>query len=260
MNQIPHLSATFSTLFFAGSMLLSAGAFAQHGGPTDIDGSVWGVGLAAILESSPYRGVDDETKALPVVTFENRWVRVFGPGLEVKLGTVGDTALGLTATYSDNGFKASDSPFLSGMGERKNSAWLGLRGRHAFDWATMSSEISVDASDHSGGTKVRIGMERRFALGELGITPRLAATWIDREFTRYYYGVSTGEARPGRSAYSPDATVNTSAGVRLDYRLAPQQTLFLDLGVEVLGQQIRKSPLVDRRSVPEVRLGYLYRF
>lgn len=103
-------------------------------------------------------------------------------------------------------------------------------------------------------------MERRFALGELGITPRLAATWIDREFTRYYYGVSTGEARPGRSAYSPDATVNTSAGVRLDYRLAPQQTLFLDLGVEVLGQQIRKSPLVDRRSVPEVRLGYLYRF
>ena len=253
-------TASVPRFALAGLILLHASAFAQHGSPSNDNETVWGLGLAAMQETSPYRGVDDDTKAVPVITFENRWVRVFGPGLEFKLGTFGDTALGLTASYSDNGFKASDSAFLSGMSERKSSAWLGVRARHSLGWATLTGELSADASDNSGGQKVKVGIERRFAVGDLGISPRLTATWMDRKYTDYYYGVSAAEARQGRAAYRPDATVNTSVGVRFDYRLAPQQALFLDLGVETLGKEIRNSPLVDRRSVPEVRLGYLYRF
>jgi outer membrane protein len=257
-TQLPN--ATISRFALAGLVLLHASAFAQQAGPSSDNETVWGLGLAAMQETSPYRGVDDETKAVPVITFENRWVRVFGPGLELKLGTFGNTAIGLTASYSDNGFKAGDSPFLSGMSERKGSAWLGVRARHSFGWATLTGELSADASDNSGGQKAKIGIERRFALGDLGISPRLTATWMDSKYTDYYYGVSAVEARSGRGVYRPDATVNTSIGMRMDYRLAPQQMLFLDLGVEALGKEIRNSPLVDRRSVPEVRLGYLYRF
>jgi len=252
--------ASVSKCALAGLVLVHASVFAQHGGPSTDNEAVWGLGLAVMQETSPYKGVDDATKAVPVITFENRWVRVFGPGLEFKLGTFGDTALGLTASYSDSGFKAGDSPFLSGMSERKGSAWLGVRARHSLGWATLTGEVFADASDNSGGQKVKVGIERRFALGNFGISPRLAATWMDSKYTDYYYGVSAAEARPGRSAYSPDATVNTSIGMRMDYRLAPQQMLFLDLGVDALGKEIRNSPLVDRRSVPEVRLGYLYRF
>lgn len=253
-------TASVSRFALASLVLLHASAFAQHGGPSNDNEAVWGVGLAIMQETAPYRGVNDETKALPVITFENRWIRVFGPGVEFKLGTFGDTAFGLTASYSDNGFKASDSPFLSGMSERKGGAWVGFRARHSFRWATLTGELSADASDNSGGQKVKIGIERRFAVGELGISPRLTATWMDRKYTSYYFGVSESDARQGRAAYSPDATVNTLIGMRLDYRVAPQQMLFFDLGVEALGKEIRNSPLVERRSVPEVRLGYLYSF
>jgi outer membrane scaffolding protein for murein synthesis (MipA/OmpV family) len=42
--------------------------------------------------------------------------------------------------------------------------------------------------------------------------------------------------------------------------LAPNQTTFVDLGVTRLGSSIKNSPLVDRSTLPMVRVGYLYRF
>lgn len=244
-----------------GCMALVHAAVFAHGAETEMsDEPSWGVGIAAMQETRPYRDVDNKTEVLPLLTFENRWFRIFGPGLEIKLGHAGPVAFGLTASYAADGYKASDSPALAGMAERKNSAWVGARASARTDWATLSAEWSGDASGHSDGQKLKLGIERRFAMGDLGVTPRVTATWLDRKFTRYYYGVSAGEAQPGRSTYAPDSAVNTSLGVRLDYRVAPQQTLFLDLGVEALDKTIRNSPLVDRRSVPEVRLGYHYRF
>lgn len=103
-------------------------------------------------------------------------------------------------------------------------------------------------------------MERRFALGDIGISPRLSALWSDGKTNQYYYGVRAAEATAQRPAYSPGAGVDTEVGLRLDYRIAPKQVLFADLGLRSLGGEVRNSPLVDRSSVPEVRLGYLYRF
>ena len=240
--------------------LVHTAVFAHGSDMAPSDEPSWGIGLAAMQETRPYRDFDNTTEVLPLLTCENRWFRIFGPGVEVKLGNAGPVGFGLTASYAADGYKASDSPALTGMAERKNSAWVGARASVRTDWATISAEWSGDASGHSEGQKLKLGVERRFAMGEFGVTPRASATWLDRNFTRYYYGVSASEAQQGRSTYAPNAAVNTSLGVRLDYRVAPQQTLFLDLGVEALGKTIRNSPLVDRKSVPEVRLGYHYRF
>jgi len=211
-------------------------------------------------ETKAYRDFDDKTRVLPIVTFENRWVRVFGPGLEVKLGRSGPLSYGLTVGYAGDGYKASDSPFLAGMEKRKASAWVGGRLGLRTEWANFSADWSGDVSSHSKGQKLRLGAERRFALGEFGLTPRVTATWLDDKFVNYYYGVRAGEVTPTRAAYTPGSTVNTEIGLRVDYRLAPQQALFADVGVTSLGSSIKSSPLVDRSTVPEVRLGYLYRF
>ena len=72
--------------------------------------------------------------------------------------------------------------------------------------------------------------------------------------------MTAGEATATRATYAPGSTVNTEFGLRMDVRLAPQQVLFADVGVVALGHAIQRSPLVDRSTVPELRLGYLYRF
>lgn len=228
------------------------------GGPAE--GSQWGLGLIVMSESKPYRDFDNKTEVLPFFTFENRWVRVFGPGVELKLGRAGPVSFGLTASYGMDGYKASDSLFLEGMAKRRGSAWIGAKASLRGDWGQLSTEWSGDASGNSKGQRFKLGVERRFTFGEIGVTPRLAATWLDARVVSYYYGVEADEVRAGRGAYDAGSTVNTEVGLRLDYRPAPQHTVFADLGSTALGREIRNSPLVERSSVPEVRVGYLYRF
>lgn len=235
-------------------------ALAQAPAGAEMSGASWAVGVAAFTDFKPYQGVERKTRVWPLLSFENRWVRVFGPGLEFKLGRSGPLSYGLTLAYARDGYEADDSPTLAGMAERKAGVWLGGRASWRADWAQLSADLSADVSGHSKGQKLRLGLERRVGLGDFGLTPRLTATWLSSQQVGYYYGVDAAEAGTGRAAYQPGATVNTELGLRMDYSLAPQQQLFADVGVVMLGGAIQDSPLVDRRRLPEVRLGYLYRF
>lgn len=242
-------------------LLAAAAAGAEEPGPATTDGpAAWGLGLAAVTAASPYRGVDTRAQWWPVALYENRWLRLAGPGLEFKLGERGPLAFGLTATYQRQGYEADDSPALAGMDTRRSGAWLGarasLRGRHS----TLTAEWAADAADHSRGQQLRFVLERRFMLGGLGLTPRLAAAWHDRRFVDYHYGVKTSEARADRPAYAPGSATDTEAGLRVDLPLAPGHRLFADLSVTGLGDAAAASPLVERRNLTAARLGYVQRF
>lgn len=249
-------------LTLAAALTLAQGRAQAHGSDEDAASTApqWGLGLAVMSEIKPYRDFDDKTEVLPVLSFENRWLRIAGPGVELKLGKSGPLSYGLLVSYAGDGYEASDSPYLAGMDKRHAGVWLGGRARYDAGFAQFSAEWSGDSSGHSQGQRLRLGVDRRFTVGVLGLTPRLSATWHDRKFVQYYYGVSAGEARADRAAYQASSAVDAELGLRLDYRLAPQQMLFLDLGVRALGRSIKDSPLVDRASVPAARLGYLYRF
>lgn len=247
----------------AAALTALAPAAAQADGreeaPAD-EGTRWGLGLAVMPESKPYRGYDNKTRIWPLLTFENRWVRVFGPGLEFKLGRSGPLSFGLTASYANDGYKPVDSPYLAGMDRRQASAWLGGRIGLQVGEVSLSADLSSDVLSHSKGQKLRLGAQQRFALGEFGLTPRFTATWLDSKVVNYYYGVRSSETTGNRAVYTPGSAWNTELGLRLDYRIAPKQTLFADLGVTALGSSIRHSALVNRSALPELRLGYLYSF
>ncbi len=49
-------------------------------------------------------------------------------------------------------------------------------------------------------------------------------------------------------------------GARADCRVTPQHSLFADLGVVAYSDRFAASPLVDRRTVPSVCVGWLARF
>ena len=68
------------------------------------------------------------------------------------------------------------------------------------------------------------------------------------------------EAAPGRPAYDAKAALNLETGVRASYAFTPHQAGFLDVGAQRLGNEIADSPLVGRRTLTSVGIGYLYRF
>lgn len=220
----------------------------------------WGAGLLVSGEVSPYRGVGNQWKVWPVLQFENARVRLAGPSLDLKLHDQGPLALALRARYADTGYVASDSASLAGMAERKNSIWLGAK----VDWrdpaAQLSAEWLADASGHSKGQQLKLVAERAMQVSVVGVVPRLGLVWQDRKYVDYHFGVSAAEALAARPAYAGKAALSAEIGVRLLHRLAPQQSVFMDLSATALGSSIKDSPLVDRSWVSAVRLGYVYSF
>lgn len=223
--------------------------------------SGWGLGIGAGWQRPVYAGAENKTRVLPLISFENEHVRVLGLGADLKLPSAGPVSFAVRARYAlGDGYESDDAPILNGMAERKPSFWLGGVVQWRTEYAKLSAELAGDASSHSKGTEARLGVERDFRFGRFMITPRVAAVWRDAKYVDYYYGVRPEEATAFRPAYEGRATTNAEVGLRTFYGFSLRDGAFLDVSATALGSSIKDSPLVDRRTLPAVRLGYLYRF
>lgn len=240
---------------------------AGPGGPGAGDtGSTWGLGIAAISTQKPYAGMDRETRALPILQYENRWVRVFGPGVEVKLPSWDvapgqQLSFGVVARWDGAGYEAKDAPILDGMAERKGGIWVGAKAAWRNDFAQLSTEWTADASSHSKGQRLNVTLEKTWRVGsQFMLTPRVAAVWQDKKYIDYYYGVRAQEVTAGRAAYAGQSALNGEVGLRGMYLFDRHHAVMVDVGVTGLASEIKDSPLVDRSTENRVMLGYLYRF
>ena len=233
--------------------------------PAD-EGSSWGLGVAAFSAQQPYTGIDRDNRALPLISYENQYVRVFGPAVEFKaysvdLGGGQRLDLRVVGKYDFSGYEASDAPVLNGMRERKSGFWAGGKVKWQTGVVDVSAELLADASGNSKGRRFNLGLEKNWRMGEhVILTPRAGATWVDKKYVDYYYGVAADEARAGRAAYEGKSGVNAELGLRGTYVIDAHHSMFLDLGVSKLSKKIKDSPLVDRSTEHRVGLGYLYRF
>lgn len=228
--------------------------------------SSWGLGLGIASKQKPYIGVDRENKAIPLIQFENRRVRVFGPGLEVKLPglRISDTQklnVGIVGRYDSSGYEADDSPMLAGMRERKGGLWVGAKAKWESRMANVTAELVGDASSNSKGKLFSLGVDRTWRIGQdVMLTPRLVAKWQDSKYVDYYFGVRNSEARAGRAAYRGESGMNAEVGLRGVYRFDQHHSVMLDAGMSRLSSGIKDSPLVDRSSENSFFAGYVYRF
>lgn len=259
LNRFPALTATLAC---------SATVFAQQSpGQDKPEGSSLGVGLAVISSQPVYKGADRETKALPMLSYENRYVKLSGPNAELKLPGVQlsesqHLSFGVVADLvGGDSYKASDSPFLTGMAERKSSTWVGGKVEWENDVADVKLELLGDASGKSKGQRLVLGLERKWMLGQsLMLIPQVGAEWVDKKYVDYYYGVRASEAKAGRAAYAGKATVNPEISLTGIYRFDKRQSVMLNVGVKFLGKEIKNSPIVGRSTESRVMVGYLYRF
>lgn len=251
--------AVVTTLGMA--MFWSSAAMAQSSQTGSGAESQWSLGLGAVSIQKAYRGIDRYNMAMPLLNYESQWVSFSVPKLDIKLYSGQSLSFRLRARYAGSeGYESSDSPYLAGMDERKGSVWAGGAAIWKNDIVNVSAELLGDASGNSKGSRFKLQVDRRFAVGSFGFTPRLGVESYDRKFVDYYYGVKASEARVGRSAYQGESSNGVEAGLRVDYSPARQHTLFLDFGVTQFGDAIKDSPLVEKSSQSTVSLGYLYRF
>lgn len=248
------------TAFAAAAVPLQAhaeGLESQQGTAKD---SSWSVGAGVGLKRSPYAGAENEAKVLPFLQYESARIRLSGTTLDWKLGTAGPLSFTLRSRYGlSSGYEADDSPHLTGMSERKDGFWLGAR----LNWNTEVAKFSAEALGATGASKgahAKLGMERDFRHAKFVFTPRASLAWYDRKYVDYYYGVTPAEATDARPAYRGESAINLELGLRSAYVVDRHSTVFIDMSATSLGSNIKNSPLVDKKLLPAVAIGYLYRF
>jgi outer membrane protein len=230
------------------------------------EGSAWGLGVGAVSSQQPYKGIDRDSEVLPLIYFENEYLRVFGPTAEIKLPglEISDTQqldFSLVGEYDFSGYDDDDARILEGMSDRKGGFWAGAKVEWRNDLADVSAEWLGDVSGNSKGQRFTLGLERSWRIGEhIMLTPRLAAIWQDEKYVDYYFGVRENEARIDRAAYDGKSGINTEFGVRGNYMFDDHHSVFLDLKATSLANEIKDSPLVDQSTENSVLFGYLYRF
>lgn len=251
----------------AAVLTCSASAFAQQSPGTGKPEGSWSLGLAVVNAQKAYKGTDRETRALPLLSYENQYVKLSGPNLELKLPglELSDTQrlnfAVVTKLFGGGGYEASDSPDLVGMAERKSSIWAGAKMEWENDFADVKLELLGDASGNSKGQRFVLGLERKWKLGpSVMLVPQVGVEWVDKDYVDYYYGVRASEATARRAAYAGKATANLEISLTGIYRFDKQQSLMLNVGVKSLGEEIKNSPIVGRSTENRVMLGYMYRF
>ena len=258
--------------FFLATVLACAGAAlparAQSGADGNApsnDASRRALGLGVVSRQLPYAGVERDNKAVPLLYFENRWLRVAGGNAELKLlhktfTPTQTVSAGLRLKYEDEGYEAKDSTRLSGMEERKGGFWGGAAVAWRNPIAQLSAEWVADLSGNSKGQKLLLQVDRRIAWNGFSLTPRVQAQWLGKKYVDYYFGVRADEAGPDRMAYAGRSAMAIEAGLRMDYSVNSKHSVFLDLSATRLPDEIKLSPIVDRSSSSRVAAGYLYRF
>lgn len=259
--------ANSSCSFFWPSLLLlgtlTVPVAAQVTAPTEAPANVgeWGVGVGLNFKQQSYKGMGTRTNVIPLLSYENRWVRLAGPTADFKVPIASPVTLALRARYAfEDGFESSDSRELYGMDERKSSFWLGGALGWRSELVNASAEWLVDASGHSKGQRARATVDKPLHAGAFLVAPRLALNWVDRDYANYYYGVRPNEVREGRPTYTGDSALNAELGLRVAYRLSPTHSMYLDASVTRLDDVIQGSPLVGRKTESALRLGYLYQY
>ena len=178
LDQYQKLSFDVTTGVVILGLVISCSVSSQPLHPSNQDDSAkqvgsqngWGVGLAAISNQQSIEGIDRDTMLIPIVTFENEYVRWFGPNIDIKLpefrlNDEQHLEFSLTGGFDFGGYdedEAEDTPILQGMEEREGSFAIGAGVKWNNPWVEVEAKWLTDISGDREANRVTLNFERNW--------------------------------------------------------------------------------------------------
>jgi len=218
------------------------------------------VGPGTWITVEPYKGLHSTIYPIPMV------VAVSAP-FYFDIDTAGcrvfsdsNMTFDFIGKIRTDGYDASRSNYLDGMHDRHMSFDVGGDLGISGDWGNLHTRILTDALAQYNGQEFRVTYAKPFKFEKAQISPSVGFALLSSNLADYYYGVRDDEARPGRPAYEPGASVNWFVGLDANYQLNYNWTLLTSITYYWLDSNIHNSPIVDRDYTISILAGVMYRF
>lgn len=205
-----------------------------------------GVGVGVIGRGSPYRDYRGEvTQFIPAVTYNGERIQVLGPFVQVGIAGTGKLRLAALASYRIGVYEEDDSPYLSGMGDRKSTLMAGLGLQYelpkGFD---IALRFEADVLDRIGGTSAQFRIDKSFQTGVFRLAPHLGVNWQSSGLSNYDFGVTADQALPYRPVYKLGDQFSFEAGIGSSVELTRDWQLFVSAAIEFFDDEVSNSPIV----------------
>ncbi len=238
-------------------MMLCPVVFAAPG-----EGAPGLAGIGGIMSTSPYEGVKTKTMAIPFLSGEYKNFYLYGIEAGYRLFKNEDWRISAVISPRFMGYDSDDSDTLSGMQDRRMSLDGGLKAEYELPWrkVVVGGKVMADMLSRSDGIEYELALRRPVQGKIFRLIPSAGVRYQTKSMVDYYYGVRDNEVRAGRAAYAPRGSVNPFVNLVLNSGLSRNVIIVAMFGVESLGSEIRKSPIVDESYVVSVAAGLTYRF
>lgn len=231
-----------------------------------LDSSVRGEGLhgevlAAAVARPKYSGSETASVvALPLINISYNDalyfnVRRLGYWLPWQ-ADAGKVRFGLLAEQQ-RGFEASDGVLLRGMATRETATEAGVNIAWDSPIGYLDMAYLNDVSDTHKGSAVKVMFSTKLIeRGKIFIKASGGYERMSQRTVTYYYGVRPAEVTAIRAGYvSADSTIHTYLALDARYRINQNWSIDGQLSNNKMGEQIEKSPIVDKTNVTVVYLA-----
>jgi len=222
------------------------------------------IGAGPYLQTQPYKGVDNIILPSPFVYYNDdlfyvKWTRV---GMYFYGSKSDDLSWGfsLTAQPRVYGYKASDSAYLTGMDERKNSLEAGVAFSLKKEKAFLDIMLLTDVLYENSAWIAQAEVGYDFKLGKLQFYPSFLVTYQSAAFTDYYYGVKSTEVTASRTQYSAQSGVQLGVQTYIEYPLTKKLSTLINLHAEKLSHEATASPLIEDDYIYSGLVSLIYTF
>jgi outer membrane protein len=260
--------AGFLTVFFLFFVLFGTAVYAERPGEIfeydRVSQDVFKAGFGVAFSDSPYKGVDLKVTPIPVLSYSKGNFYINGITAGYVLWETEKASIDAILKPRFDGYQDDDSSDLDGMGDRHPGLDMGIAWNYKLSWASLKAEFLADIIGESDGQEFNFSISRRFAnvfsVEGLALRPSGGFRVLSTNLADHYYGVEDDDVAITRPEYKADSTVNWFVGLGIDYKISEKWSFFSNVNYELLGSEIKGSPIVEDDAVLSVMLGLMYEF
>ena len=221
------------------------------------------LGINAAISSSPYKAKRMCHQVLPTFSYDNDvW---YIENAEAGYYAINDDTneLKLKVYYDDQSYDSDDGhdAVMRSLNDRRRTTMGGASFKYTTPMGAFNIELVADMLNHSKGVTANFSYLSMLRYHSFTIVPEIGADWANAQQNRYYYGISSEEARRVEIDTSrPGSGFTPYLSLTLDYQFTRNWETYAAVRIERLSYSISNSPMVERGENYIFNMGVKYNF